>query len=244
MVTLPAHSLVRVLLDPAVGVAAAVQRRRFKLALALLVVSVAGSGAAVAVRLDPTPAILSGLEAAGELATVSGREVSEKVVQARRLGIVAGVAQGLFGAPLAVLLGAVGLKLFAWLMARRLPFRAALSTVALAALPLAVGQLYRGAAALAQSQLTAGVVAELVPSSLAALVQHAPPHLRPLLGAVDLFILWAAALLGLGYAAGTGLSRWRGLVAGFALYALFAAVFLIGLPGLVAAAVSSRGVTP
>jgi len=49
---------------------------------------------------------------------------------------------------------------------------------------------------------------------------------------LDFFALWSAALLGLGFSAASGLSRPRGLLVGLALYALYAGVFLVGLPGM------------
>jgi hypothetical protein len=77
-------------------------------------------------------------------------------------------------------------------------------------------------------------MATLLPSNLAAVwpsLSLSPGAMR-VASMVDFFGLWSAALLGLGFSAATGLSRRRGLVVGLVLYALYAGVFVIGIPGI------------
>jgi hypothetical protein len=54
------------------------------------------------------------------------------------------------------------------------------------------------------------------------------------LGAVDFFNLWAALLMGLGFASATQLKPSRGLALGLFLYLLFACVAFVGLPAMMA----------
>ena len=52
--------------------------------------------------------------------------------------------------------------------------------------------------------------------------------------AVDFFKLWTVGLLGLGFAAVTGMRRGWALLVVFVLYAMYVGVFMIGLPGMTA----------
>jgi hypothetical protein len=53
---------------------------------------------------------------------------------------------------------------------------------------------------------------------------------------LDFFNLWGALVLGLGFAAAVGMKQWKGAIFGVFLYVLYAGVFLIGLPALMAGA--------
>jgi hypothetical protein len=53
-----------------------------------------------------------------------------------------------------------------------------------------------------------------------------------LLSSLDLFQLWAALLVGIGFAAVVGMRRRQGLWVGLALFLAQLGVFGIGLPGL------------
>lgn len=224
----------RPLLDPTAAVAPAVSARKWFLPLLLVCAAVGASGASVATRLDAARLVIPQMEASGDLAKASEREIDEKVAQSQRIGIVAGIAKGVFVTPLMVLLLSLALKLFAWITARKLALASAFTVCALAMLPVACFHLLVAVSALRQDSLSPAMAATLVPSTLAVFVPKAEPPLRRALEAVDVFNLWAACLLGLGYAAATNLSKWRGLLAGVGLYVLFAAAFLVGLPGLMA----------
>jgi hypothetical protein len=224
--------MVSVLLNPVDGVGAAVEGRRWALPLVLLASSVSLSGAAFALRWDGTSTVLREMASAGELARASEREIAEAIQVKERIRLVAGVARGIFLMPLAVLAAAAALKLAAWLLGRSASYGACVSAAALALLPVAVYHLVFAAAALRQVAVTESQAATLVPASLAALRLEVAPKVLRALSAVDFFNLWSAVLLGLGFAAASGMSRPRALVLGLVLYAMYAAVFIVALPGL------------
>lgn len=223
----------RALLDPVGGVPLAVAGRRWLVALLLLATLTATSGALIGARLDTARLVLPKLEASGELMKASEREVSEKIDEAQRVAIVAGVAKGALLMPLLVLLLAVALKLTAWLLAKKALFADLFTVAALAMLPVA---LFHGLEALAAARLeviTPSMAAALVPSSLTAVLgAPANPGLARVYGAVDLVNVWAALLMGLGFAAASKWHPAKGAALGLLLYVLFAAAFFVGLPGL------------
>ncbi len=222
---------VKALIDPVGGVPAAVEGRRWALPLAVLALCVSLSGAAGAVRWDPTSKVVSELTEAGDLARSSENDIQDKIRQAGRVRLVGGVAAGVVR-PLSVLFAALALLVAGWLWGAKAPFGKYFAAASVAMLPVALYHLVFAVAAFHAPGLTEAEALTLLPSSLRALSPDASPELARVLGAVDFFSLWAAAMLGLGFAQATGLSRPRALVTGFALYGAYAAVFLIGLPGL------------
>lgn len=223
----------RALIDPVGAVPLAVAGRRWLVALLLLSVLTAASGVLVALRLDTARLVLPKLEASGELMKASEREVSEKIDEAQRVALVAGVAKGVLLMPLVVLLLAVVLKLTAWLIARRALFADLFTVAAIALLPVALFHGLEALAALRLELITPAMATALVPSSLSALLgEPASPGLARVYAAVDLVNVWAALLLGLGFAAASKWHPAKGAALGLFLYVLFAAAFLVGLPGL------------
>lgn len=246
-----------VLVDPVGAVPPAVEARAWVVPLLLAMVLSAAASAAIATRLDTARLVLPRLEAAGELARASEREIGEQVEQAQRVAIVAGVAKGLVGLPVLALLAAVGLWLMAWLVGGRAAFAELFTVICLALLPVAVAQGLTLASAINQSVIAPKAVSSLLPSSLEAVLSRAPddgpasapsmerppapqaPAWKPsaraaLLGLVDFFHLWSALLLGLGFAAATRRARWQAVPLGLALYFLTVAAVTIGLPALAA----------
>lgn len=190
------------------------------------------SAVALAVRLDTAKVVVPRLEQAGELAKASEREIVEAMEQAGRVALVGGVAKAVFVTPLAVLALAAVLKLLAWVLGKRLTFAKALTVASVAALPLAVFHLLLAAAAFATQGIAPAGVAELLPSSALALAPSTwPAKWLRLVGQLDFFNLWAAVLLGVGFAAGTKMSVTRGLAVSAVLY-ISLAVVLAALPGL------------
>lgn len=249
-VRMRAPRVLAVLFDPVSAVGEAVSSRAWLLPLLLSVGLTAAASAALAVRLDQARLVLPKLEAAGELSKVSEREIAEQVEQAERVAIVAGGASGLFVVPMIALCAAAGLWLMSWLLGRRAGFTELFTAVCVAMLPLAVGQGVTLAAALRQPSLSPAMAKALVPSSLGQLLAGAAPTTtavagepktpsgfkptatRALLELADFFHLWAALLLGLGFAAATKWSRARAVPIGALLYFLVVAAVTIGLPGL------------
>lgn len=224
----------RAVIDPAVAVPSAVERKAFGWPLFLLAVAVSASGAAVALRLDPSPVVTQALAAKGELQKSSEREVSEQVQQAQRVALVGGVAKGVLLMPVLALLLALALKIVGWVLGRKVLYAEALTTVGFALLPAALFHLLLAAVALKQPVIVPSMIATLLPTSLADLQRLAGsgPKVLKVLKAIDFFNLWGAGLLGLGFAKAATWSPLKGLLFGAIAYALFAGAFLIGGPAL------------
>jgi hypothetical protein len=222
----------RAVLDPVGAVPRAVEGRRWLAAVVLVSVLTALSGAAVAIRLDASRLVIPQMAMSGELAKASEREISESVEQKQRVGLVAGVAKGVFLMPLLVLALGVVLKVAAWLLGRKALFAECFTAAALAMLPMALLRLLEVVVALKTPVLTPAMAATLVPSGLAAFVEVASPGLGRAVAAVDLVNIWSSLILGLGFAAATRWAPWKGALFGLLLYVLFASAFLVGLPGL------------
>ncbi len=234
--------------NPVEAVPRAVEATRWVLPLLLTMILTALGSAAVGTRLDTARVVLPKLAESGELAKATEREVSEQIEQAQRVAIVAGVAKGIVVVPLLALLASAGLWIWSWLMGGRATFQRLFTAVALASLPFACAQGITLASALRQRTLSPVMVDELVPSSAAAFVpapvdsgpkelkaprpEWKPQASRSLLGLLDFFHLWAALLLGWGFASAARLERWRGAPATTALYFLVLAAVMVGLPNL------------
>jgi len=100
-------------------------------------------------------------------------------------------------------------------------------------LPIAIQRALWGLVALWQLGITEERAPHLLPSSVGAWV-HTGPKLARFLDSLDLFQFLAALLIGLGFAAATGMRRRSGVWVGLGLFAAFVGVFGIGLPGLMA----------
>ena len=219
----------RAYLDPVWAIPRAVEKRAWVVPLLWLMITAAGSGAAFASRLDASSQVLPQMAAAGDLAKASEREVNEEIEQSQRITLVAGVAKGLVGMPLAVLLIAIALKLVSWLMGKKALFGACFTTAAFAMLPIALFYLLSGVIALRQDVVVPAQAGKLMMSSIQGLFE---PGKGRALAAIDFFNLWSAGLLGLGFASSAKISAGKGLLLGLFLYVLFAAAVLVGLPGL------------
>ncbi|HVP60190.1 MAG TPA: YIP1 family protein [Myxococcaceae bacterium] len=239
-----ALTLPRTLTDPGDRVAAAVQGRRILWPLLALMAATAFAGAAFALRWDPAPGILQKLEMSGQLKGMPEAELTEQITTAGRLKLVTGIASGVFVTPLVVFGIAVVLSLVAWLLGRKAPFAALFSASAVGMLPIALQRALWGVVALWQLGITEQRARHLLPSSLGAWVHAGGPKLAGLLGSLDLFHLLAAALIGLGFAAATGMRRRGGLWVGLVLFLAFVGVFGAGLPGLMAGGGPPQGPGP
>lgn len=236
-----ALTLPRTLTDPGEGVAAAVQGRRILWPMLALMAATAFSGAAFALRWDPAPGILRKLEMSGQLKGMPEAELVEQITTAGRLKLVTGIASGVFVTPLVVLGIAVVLAVVAWLLGRKAPFPALFSAAAVGMLPVALGRALWGMVALWQLGVTEERSGHLLPSSLGAWVHSGGPTLRRFFDSLDLFQLLAALLIGVGFAAATGMRRRAGLWVGLALFLAFVGVFGLGVPGMMAGGGSGPG---
>ncbi|MBN2360394.1 MAG: YIP1 family protein [Deltaproteobacteria bacterium] len=231
------------LFDPIDGTSAAVAARTWiSPLLAILLCSVLAQAAA-AWRWDPQATVVQQLQEEGELKNATEAELSDKIETAGRMRLVGGVAAGLVGPLLSLLLLAVGIRLAAWLFDRRPSFRGCLAAAAIALLPLALYDLIYLVSALARPALTDAEIAHLVPSSLAALWPQVSPKALQALAAIDFFKLWSVALLGLAFATATGMRRRAALPLALVCYLLFsgASIGLTGLAGDAASAAAGAG---
>ncbi len=226
--------LTKVLTDPAEGVPAAIEARRALWPVVLLSVATAFAGACFAVRWNAAPSILQGLESSGQLKGMPEADIAEQIQQAERLKLVTGIAGGLVLPALMVLGIALVLALLAWLLGRKGPFNGFFTAAAVGMLPVALAKFLYGLMALVQSSVSEDRAGSLLPSSLASVFHPQSPKLMRLLSSLDLFHLWAALLVGIGFAAVVGMKRRQGLLVGAALFLAQLGVFGIGLPGLTA----------
>jgi hypothetical protein len=226
-----ALTLPRTLTDPGTGVANAVQERRILWPLLALMAATSFAGAAFALRWDPAPGILQKLEMSGQLKGMPEAELTEQITTAGRLKLVTAIASGVCVTPLVVLGIAVLLAVIAWLLGKKAPFPALFSASAVGLLPIALQRALWGVVALWQLGITEERARHLLPSSLGAWV-HAGPRLARLLDSLDLFTLTAAVLIGVGFAAATGMRRRAGVWVGLVLFFAFVGVFGVGVPGL------------
>lgn len=220
----------RVVVDPVGAVPPAVAGRRWLWPLLFLCAASAFSGLAFALRFDAEATVFKQLGPA--LAQITDHDLAEKIVQSQHLAVVAGVAKGLFLMPLVVLLIAAAVKFASWLIGRPTKFAQLFTVVAVAMIPIALGNLVYGVCALAQFSIPMDRAQSLIPSSLAAVFHPHSPKLMRLLSGVDFFNLWSVALLGLGYAEASGMRKGRALIFALVLYVCFVGVFLVGLPAL------------
>jgi len=227
-----ALTIPRTLTDPGDGVATAVQERRILWPLLALMAATSFAGAAFALRWDPAPGILKKLEMTGQLKGMPEAELVEQITTAGRLKLVTGIASGIFVTPLVVLGIAVVLAVVAWLLGRKAPFPALFSASAVGMLPIALQRVLWGAVALWQLGITEERARDLLPSSVGAWVHFGGPKLSGLLHSLDLFHLWAALLIGIGFAAATGMRRRSGLFVGLVLFLAYVGVFGAGISSM------------
>ena len=196
----------------------------------LVAVLTAAAGAAIALRLDASRVVIPKMQMSGELMKASEREVSEAIEQAQRVALVGGIAKGLLLMPLLVLLlSVVALKIAAWLIGRKALFADLFTVAALTMLPVAVFHGIEVLAALrARGDHPAG---GRDPGALVAgrVGEQASPGLkRGSTRRIDFINVWAALLMGLGFAAASKWSPWKGALFGLFLYVLFAVGVLRG----------------
>jgi Yip1 domain len=224
--------LTKVLTNPAEGVPAAIEARRALWPVVFLCLATAFAGAAFAVRWDAAPSIIRGLETSGQLKGMPEQDLADQIQQAQRLKLVTSIAGGLVLPVLMVLGIAVALSLLAWLLGRKGSFNGFFTAAAVGMLPVTLARFLYGLVALVQTSLSEDRATTLLPSSLAFVFHPHSPKLMRLLSSLDFFHLWAALLVGVGFAAVVGMRRRQGLLVGAGLFLAQLGVFGLGLPGL------------
>ena len=222
--------LTKVLTNPAEGIPAAVEVKKPFWPVVLLSLASAFAGAAFAVRWSAAPSILRELEMSGQLKGMPEADLADKIQQAERLRLVTGIAGGLVLPALMVLGIAVALAILAWLLGKKGTFKAFFTAAAFGMLPIALSKFLYGLVALVQSSVSEDRAARLLPSSLAFIHASSPKVMR-ILSSIDFFHIWAALLIGVGFAAVVGMSRRKGLLVGAGLFLAQVCVFGIGMAG-------------
>jgi hypothetical protein len=164
-------------------------------------------------------------------------EVEEKLAQARKLGAVRSYAAGALGPGLAAVGAALALMLAFRVAGSRPPFGATLAASSWGLLPIALRSLLLLPAVSRMRGAAPGDVERALPSSLGAvLAATAPARLVALAYAVDLFSLWAVALVALGMAHAAGTTRARAVAVVAILWVSYILVAYVALPGLIGGA--------
>ncbi len=226
---------------PARGVTAVLARRR---SLAAVVAGTAAAllfAVAVVPRVDYESAAAARLDAPpkpGEKAPeLTPHERDEALATAHKLGQISLWV----GAALGPALAAAGAAAFLWLAFRvagtRPGFRETFAVTAHGLLPIWLAKALSIPAALARSAIPPEDVGRLLPSSAAELLPRgAPAALAAALSGLDLFALWAVALVALAMARASGATRTRSAIATALLYAAYVAVVKVALPAAAAQA--------
>lgn len=232
--------IARTLVAPALGLAAAVERRR-SLAAVVLATLAALAFASVAVpRVDYESAAAAELARQPKAAELTPHDREVALATARKVGQLAGWAGALAGPALRALGVAVALFLAFRVAGTRPAFRETFSVAAHGLLPIWLARALAIPAALARAPIPADQAGALLPSSPAALLAPpAPPALAGALGALDLFALWAVVLVSTGMARASGASRRRAAAVTVVLYVAWVGVVKIALPAVAAAAAAA-----
>ena len=232
----------RTLAAPVVGLAAAVTRRRSLTALALSTLAALAFAAVAVPRLDHDRAAAAKIDRGPRAAELTPHAREEALATARKVGALAAWGGAAAGPTLAALGAAVALFLAFRVAGTRPPFRETFAASAHGLLPIWLASLLAIPAVLSRAPVPAEDVGTLLPSSAAALLPRgAPAPIAGALGGLDLFALWAVALVAIGMARASGASPRRAAVVTLVLYAAWIAVARVALPALVAAGVGPRG---
>jgi hypothetical protein len=201
---------VQTLVAPARAFDRLAARPRTLLALGVATLASLAFAATAVPRIDFDAAATRALEMGPQAAEMTPHQLEEAVIQARKVGAIA----TWFGAALGPSLAILGATLALWLAFKLAGTRPALkATLAVAAhglLPVFLAPLLALPALLLRAPIGADELPRLLPSSLAALLPAgASPVLAAALASVDLFGLWALALLAIGMVRVAGTTRTR-----------------------------------
>jgi Yip1-like protein len=234
--------IARTLASPALGLASAVERRRSLTALALGTLALLAFTAVATPRLDFERAAARELDRNPKAAEMTPHDREEALATARRVGQVSAWAAAAAQPALWTLGAAVVLFAAFRLAGTRPAFRDTFAVAAHGLLPIWLAKLLAIPAVLARAPIPAEEAERLLPASAAALLSPgAHPALLGALGAVDLFALWAAALVAAGMARASGATRRRSGAVVAALYLSWIAVVRVALPALAAAGGGPKG---
>lgn len=224
--------IARTFTAPARALASAVERRRSLTALAVATLASLAFAVAAVPRVDYEREASARLDRDPKSAELTPHAREEALATARKVGEIAGYA----GAALSPAFLALGAAVFLWLGFRvagtKPAFQETFAVTAHGMLPVWLGRLLAIPAAIARAPLRAEEVDRLLPSSPAALLPHAaPPPLAAALSGLDLFALWAVALVAAGMARASGASTRRAVTVTAVLYVAWVAVAKVAAAG-------------
>lgn len=224
------------LASPAIGLASAVARRRSLTALAVATLAALAFAAVAVSRIDYERAAARELDRGPKAAEMSPHDREEALATARKIGQMSTWAGAVAGPALTALGAAAALFLAFRVAGTRPTFRETFAVASHGLLPVWLARVLAIPAVVARAPVPAEDVGRLLPSSAAALLPaSAPAALAAALAGLDLFALWAAALVAAGMARASGASRRRAAIVVALLYVSWIAVARIALPALAAA---------
>lgn len=161
--------------------------------------------AALVLRVDAQSSTLRRLEMTGQLKGMSDRQLADETHNAERVFAVTTIAKGALGPPVALGSACLALLALSWFFRGRIKGSAVAPVAAATLVPGAVADLLDAGVAFMHAAMPPEGV-PLAPRTLSALLPLVgQPLMGPwakLGGAVDIFSLWAAVMMGYGLAAG------------------------------------------
>jgi hypothetical protein len=230
-------ALLGAIAQPERGLSLAAQERRWRLPLILATAASLALATTSAVRVDYRRDVAAALK---EKPGMTPHERQEAITTGRKVAVVGTIAGGAFGPAAAALAVALALWLGFKVAGGTPAFAGTFAVAAHALIPGAVRDLLTLPALLRHQGLSASSLEHLLPSSLAALREQ-PGPLTGLLSAIDVFTLWAVALLAIGMVPVAGVSRRRSTVTTLILFAAWVGIFRVALPQLALGAQGGRG---
>ncbi len=189
---------------------------------------------AQASRVDARSATLQKLEKAGQLTTMSDRQIEDETRNAERLYQVMRVAAGALEAPAFLLLGSLSVVVLVWFLRGKVKGRAVFPVAAAVLLPGALANFLDGITALRQEALPPGPSA-LAPRSLAGIFASFGAPLSgaalKLGSALDFFSLWAAVLMAFGVAAAGDVPTRRALIGTLCAWVCYRLIVSVAMGG-------------
>lgn len=238
--------VVHALAVPERGLAEAVERRRALTAIGVATIASLLFAAVAIPRVDFEGAATARLERPGPGTEEGAQEptahdLDAAAATARKLGTVSGWTGAALSPTLFAAVAAVFLFAGFRVAGTRPGFKETFAVAAHGMLPVWLSSLLAIPAAVRRAPIPPDELPLLLPSSLAALAPAgAPPPLVAALSSVNLFALWAVALVAAGMARASGASRRRALTVTIVLYVAYVALLKV----VPAAAVGDPGGGP
>jgi len=229
----PVQALYQTLVHPASAMPQVAESGRFVPALAAATAAAILFAVVAVPRLDFGKVAADVLDRAPDAAQMTPHQREDAVAAARKIGAVAGYAGALLGPTFMALGAAVALWLGFKIAGGQPGFRPTFAVASHAQLPGALQQLLALPAVLRAEVVDPTLLPRLLPSSAGALLPAgATGPGASFLFALDLFGLWTVALMALGMARASQVSRGRAVATTVLLWLAWVAVFKVALPGL------------